>query len=41
MAKAIVIDIDGSVVLGSSGPHSSTASALAATAKPLITHRTT
>ena len=39
-AKAIVIEIDGSVVLGSSGPHCRTASARPAMMKPLITQRT-
>src|SRR4051794_17845017 len=36
-AKAIVIDTDASVVLGSSGPHDSTISAKLEMMKPLIT----
>ena len=39
-AKAIVIEADGCVVLGSSGPHASTARAQAATTNPLTTQRT-
>jgi hypothetical protein len=39
-AKAIVIDTDGSVVLGSSGPHASTMSAKPEMMKPLIAQRT-
>src|SRR5215471_1650673 len=41
MANAIVIDTDGSVVLGSSGPQLSTASARPAMTKPLSSQRTT
>ena len=41
MAKAIVIDTDGSVVLGWSGPHCKIASASPAMMKPLINQRTT
>src|SRR3974390_3544127 len=40
-ANAIVIEIDAWVVLGVSGPHSSTASASTATTKPVTSQRTT
>jgi len=39
IANAIVLEPDGSVVLGWSGPHSSTASAVTATANPVIAQR--
>jgi hypothetical protein len=39
MAKAMVIEADGCVVLGSSGPPPSTARAVAATTNPLTTQR--
>jgi len=39
IANAIVMEADGSVVLGWSGPHSSTASAVTASANPVIAQR--
>src|SRR5215472_1723897 len=40
MAKAMVMDADGCVVLGLSGPPSSTESAVTATTNPVTTQRT-
>ena len=39
-AGTLVIEVDGSVVLGSPGPHERSASAVTAMMKPLITQRT-
>ena len=39
MAKAMVIEMDAWVVLGSPGPHSSTARAVTATTNPVTTQR--